>query len=147
MAVPGADALSPHVRRVIYVVTYEVVAISIVTGALVVLGHHVGGASAAAVSSSAVALGWNFVWTTIFEAWEQRQASTVRTVPRRIAHAVGYEIGLLFLLIPVGAWILQITLWEAFLLNAGFLVFFLCYTFSFVWLFDIILPPRRTQVS
>lgn len=134
--------MSPHARRLIYVVAYEVIAILIVTAALFVLGHGLGGSGVTAVVSSAIALVWNFIWTSIFEAWEQRQPSTIRTVPRRIAHAVGFEAGLIVFLVPVMAWLLGVSLLEALILDLGLLVFFLCYTFGFAWLFDLALPRR-----
>ncbi|MGO1538853.1 MAG: PACE efflux transporter [Leucobacter sp.] len=136
--------MSPHIRRLIYVVTYELIAVLLVTVALAYLGFSSGGSVLVAVVSSTIALIWNYAWTTAFEAWERRQASQKRTIPRRIAHTMGFEAGLIILLVPVMAWILQITLLEAFILDLGLLAFFLIYTFVFAWLFDLVLP-RRVQ--
>lgn len=134
--------MSPHIRRLIYVCAYELIAVLIVTGALLLLGHDLSDSGLTAIVSSVIALVWNYLWTTMFEAWEARQISTTRTVLRRIAHAVGFEGGLILFLVPVMAWLLGISLLEAFLLDLGILVFFLCYTFVFAWLFDLILPRR-----
>lgn len=139
--------MSPHVRRIIYVVAYEVIAILVVTGALVVLGFGGGSSGLIAVVSSTIALVWNYVWTTMFEAWEKRQKSQDRTVGRRIVHAIGFEGGLIVFLVPVIAWILRIGLLEAFILEIGLLAFFLVYTFVFAWLFDIVLPLKRPKES
>lgn len=38
--------------------------------------------------------------------------------------------------IPLFAWWLDISLWQAVVLDAGFLLFFLIYTFIFNWGFD-----------
>lgn len=132
-------------RRIIYVVTYEALAIVFVTFALRALGYGGTGSGLVAVVSSTVALVWNFLWTSIFEAWERRQASQVRTIPRRIAHAVGFEGGLVLFLIPLLAWILQVSLLDAFILELGILVFFFAYTLVFAWLFDLVLPPTRRE--
>lgn len=134
--------LSPVIRRVIYVVTYEVVAVVFVTFALTWLGHAGGSAGLTAVVTSTIALLWNFTWTSLFEAWERRQASQKRTVLRRVAHAVGFETGLIFMLVPVMAWLLGVSLWEAFVLDIGLIVFFFIYTFVFAWVFDLLVPPR-----
>ena len=141
--------MSPVVRRVIYVVTYEFIAIVVVTIALTLLGHAGESAGITAVASSLVALTWNFIWTSLFEMWEARQASQVRTVKRRIAHAIGFEGGLVVILVPVVAWVLGITLIEAFILDLGLLFFFLIYTFVFAWVFDIVLPKggRRAPTA
>lgn len=116
-----------------------------VTGALVILGYGGGNSGLIAVISSTIALVWNYVWTSVFEAWEKRQMSQDRTVSRRIAHAVGFEGGLIVILVPVIAWILAISLRDAFILEIGMLAFFLVYTFIFAWLFDTLLPLKQTN--
>jgi uncharacterized membrane protein len=78
----------------------------------------------------------------VFEFWERRQDSQTRTVARRIAHAIGFEGGLVVVLLPVVAWILGVSLLQAFGLEVGLLAFFLVYTFVFTWLFDRLWPPR-----
>lgn len=137
--------MSPHVRRIVYVVSYELLAVLLVTLALVTLGFGSGGSGIIAVLSSTVALIWNYAWTSMFEAWEKRQASPTRTVRRRIVHAVGFECGLIVALVPIMAWILRVSLLEALILDLGLLVFFLVYTFVFVWLFDLVVPLQHRQ--
>lgn len=134
--------MSPTIRRIIYVISYEIVAILLLTLGLLVLGFGGGQSGVLAVASSTIAVVWNFIWTTIFEAWERRQDSQTRTLPRRITHALGFEGGLVIFLLPVVAWILNVSLLQALILEAGILVFFLIYTFVFLWLFDRVLPPR-----
>ena len=41
-------------------------------------------------------------------------------------------------LVPTIAWWLDITLWQALLMDLGLVVFFLVYTFVFNWAFDAI---------
>ena len=53
-----------------------------------------------------------------------------------MAHAIGFEGGLVFTLVPLFAWWFDITLWHAFVMDLGLIVFFLCYTFVFNWVFD-----------
>ena len=133
--------MSPHLRRVIYVISYELVAILLTTLILVVLGFGGGSSGLIAVISSTVALIWNYIWTTLFEFWESRQESQTRTPLRRAVHAVGFEGGLVVFLVPILAWVLSVSLLEALRLEAGLLVFFLAYTFVFSWLFDRIWSP------
>ena len=59
-----------------------------------------------------------------------------RNVARRIAHAVGFEGGLVLTLVPLFAWWFNVTLWQAFVMDLALIVFFLCYTFVFNWFFD-----------
>lgn len=139
--------MSPILRRIIYVTSYEIIAIAFVTVTLVVLGFGGGSSGLIAVVSSGVAIVWNFIWNTLFEAWESRQASTKRTIARRVVHSLGFEGGLIIFLVPILAWILQVSLVEAFILELGLLVFFLVYTFIFAWVFDLVLPPRARVVD
>ena len=43
---------------------------------------------------------------------------------------------ILFWLVPFFAWWLNISLWQALVMDVGLLVFFLVYTFVFTWCFD-----------
>ena len=88
------------------------------------------------MGSSAIAVVWNLVFNWFFERWELRQPVRGRSAARRVAHAIGFEGGLLLWLVPFIAWWLGVSLWQALLLDVGLLVFFLIYTFVFTWVFD-----------
>jgi len=98
------------------------------------LGH----ASILSIMSSAVAVLWNLSFNAVFERWEARQAVRGRSVQRRIAHAIGFEGGLVVFLVPLFAWWLDVSLWQALVMDIGFLLFFLGYTFVFNWTFDAV---------
>ena len=124
-------------RRVLYVALYELIAIGVVTLALGLLTEHGWGSSGGlAVGSSLIAVLWNLVFNHFFERWERRQPTRGRSAARRVAHAIGFEGGLLLWLVPFIAWWLGVSLWQALLLDVGLLVFFLIYTFVFTWVFD-----------
>jgi uncharacterized membrane protein len=124
-------------RRLVYVTLYELIAIAASTWGLAVLSDRSAGhAGVAAVAASVIAIAWNFIYNAAFEAWEARQAVRGRSLARRVAHAVGFETGLVVTLVPLFAWWLEITLWQAFVLDLGLIVFFLCYTFVFNLVFD-----------
>jgi len=124
-------------RKVVYITLYEIIAIAMSTAGLALLsGNEVAHASVAAVAASAIAVIWNLVYNTLFERWEARQAKRGRSVLRRVAHAIGFEGGLVVTLVPLFAWWLNITLWQAFVLDLGLIVFFLVYTFVFNLAFD-----------
>jgi uncharacterized membrane protein len=72
----------------------------------------------------------------VFERWEAQQIVKGRSLRRRLAHGVGFEVGLAVMLIPVMALWLTITLLEAFLADAGIMLFFFVYTMAFTWAFD-----------
>jgi uncharacterized membrane protein len=124
-------------RKVVYVSLFELIAVGLTSSALMLGGgHDAAHAGVAAVASSAIAIVWNFVFNSAFEAWEARQATRGRSWKRRTAHAIGFEGGLVFILVPLFAWWLRISLWEALLLDLGLLLFFMVYTFLFCLAFD-----------
>lgn len=126
-------------RRIIYVALYELLAIIITSVALAwSADNSMGKATALAVVSSVIAIVWNLIFNHLFEKWEQRQAKPERTVKRRVLHATGFEGGLIVAFVPLFAWWLNVSLLHAFVLDIGFLIFFLCYTFIFNWAFDIL---------
>ncbi len=55
---------------------------------------------------------------------------------RRVVHAMGFEVGLVTMLVPLFAWVLGVSLLAALLLNAVMIVFFLVYAFLFNLVFD-----------
>ena len=134
-------------RRVIYVTLYELIAIAAATLGLALLtGQGAGHSSVVAVAASAIAIVWNIVFNWAFERWEARQPVRGRSVARRVAHAIGFEGGLLLWLVPFIAWWLGVSLWHALLMDLGLLLFFLVYTFVFTWVFDRVfgLPAAAT---
>ncbi|MGC4394951.1 PACE efflux transporter [Hydrogenophaga sp. T2] len=124
-------------RKVVYLTLYEAIAIVSSSAGLALLsGSGMGHASVAAAAASVIAVVWNLVYNTLFERWEARQTTKGRSVLRRVVHAVGFETGLVVTLVPLFAWWLGITLWQAFVLDLGLIVFFLIYTFVFNLAFD-----------
>ena len=91
---------------------------------------------ALAIVLSTIALAWNYVFNGLFEAWESRQAVKGRSFRRRLAHGIGFEGGLVFLLVPVMAYWLETTLLKALLADLGILAFFFVYAIVFTWAFD-----------
>lgn len=124
-------------RRVVYVISFEVLAVVLSSTLLRALSEAtVVYAGAAAVAASAIAMAWNAAYNALFEAWEARQARKGRGFLRRAAHALGFEAGLVVMLVPLFAWVLGVSLLQAFLLNAAMIVFFLAYGFLFNLAFD-----------
>ena len=100
------------------------------------IGQSAGHSGGMAIAASTLAIIWNVTFNTLFEKWEATQPVKGRSIGRRIAHALGFEGGLAVILIPLMAWWFNVSLWEATVMEAGLLVFFLCYTYVFNWCFD-----------
>lgn len=140
-------AMAPRTRRVVQALLYEAIAVAIVAPVLSwVFDSPPLAALALTLATSAVALAWNFVYNGLFERWESRQPVRGRSAARRLAHSLGFEVGLVVLLVPLIAWWLGVTLLQALIADIGLMVFFFFYTMVFTWGFDRVfgLPASAT---
>ena len=131
-----ATGLQGPKRRIIYVSLYEAIAIAVSSLIFIAIGQKASDSGVMAVAASVIAICWNLSFNHLFEKWEASQTVKGRSVLRRVVHAIGFEGGLALILIPLMAWWFNITLWEAAVMEAGLLVFFMVYTFAFNWAFD-----------
>lgn len=124
-------------RKVVYVCLYEAIAIAICSASFFALSDKgLGHATALSIACSAVAVFWNLAFNALFERWESVQIVRGRSLARRVAHALGFEGGLIVLLVPLIAWWLEVSLIQSLLMDIGLSIFFLVYTFMFGWVFD-----------
>lgn len=131
-----ATGLQGAKRRVVFVGLYEFIAIVVSSLLFMAIGQEAGASGVMAVAASTIAIVWNLTFNWLFEKWEAGQAQKGRSMLRRVVHALGFEGGIAAMLIPLMAWWFNISLWEAAVLEAGILVFFMVYTFAFNWAFD-----------
>lgn len=89
------------------------------------------------IINSAVALIWNCSFNTAYDHFE-RLFFTERNTLGRILHAILFEVGLAIFTIPICAIYLDISMVEAFLLDFGFLIFYMPYTYAYHWAYDTI---------
>ncbi len=141
--------LAPRIRRIVYVLLFEAIAIVLSTLILNLLsgGAHDSFPIAVAISVSAVV--WNYIFNSAFEVWERRNGRADRTIGIRLAHAIGFEGGLLLLVSPLYMFWYQVSFLEALSMEAVVLVFFLVFTFVFTWIFDVFfaLPQRNSSLQ
>lgn len=129
--------MRPRKRRILQAVLYEMFAIAFVGPVLsIVFDEPPTSAIGLAVVLSSIALGWNYVFNAIFERWEARQSVRGRSFTRRLLHGIGFEGGLVVILVPVMALWLKTSALEAFLANLALLAFFFVYAIGFTWAFD-----------
>jgi uncharacterized membrane protein len=134
--------MSPNRRLALQAVLYEVIAIVLIGPLLSLLfGQSMSSSLGLAALLSTIALVWNYVFNMIFESWERRQESKKRTFRRRLLHGIGFEGGLVVLLVPVMAWWLATNFLAAFITNLGLLAFFFLYALLFTWAFDRVFGP------
>ena len=128
--------------RIRHALSFEVIGLLLVTplGALA-FGHPMTEIGMVALVSATIATGWNYVYNLGFDhALLRRRGTVASTVPVRVGHAVLFEGGLLAILMPFIAWYLGVSLWEAFVMDAAFALFYLVYAFCFNWAYDLVFP-------
>ena len=94
-----------------------------------------------ALVGSIVATFWNYFYNLLFDhAMLKIRGSVQKTVAIRVLHAVLFEGGLLLLFLPAIAWYLNISLWEAFIMDIAMATFYLMYAFIYNWIYDKVFP-------
>ena len=84
-----------------------------------------------------LALGWNVVFNRFFDRLLERM-NVAHNAWVRVVHALLFEGGLIVMGVPLIAWWLSVSLWQAFLLDIGVLLFFLPYTYVYHWGYDVL---------
>ena len=82
-----------------------------------------------------LAMVWNLIYNAIFDRiWPVSRV--VRTLKVRALHAIGFECGFITIGVTAVALLLGVSLIQAFMLEIGFMLFFLPYTMLFNWIWD-----------
>ncbi|WLS77958.1 multidrug/biocide efflux PACE transporter [Erwinia pyri] len=89
---------------------------------------------ALAIMLSTVAMVWNMLYNAGFDRLVP--PGMKRGLKLRILHAVGFEGGFIGIGLPIAAWMLGTGVWQAFLLEVSFFLFFLPYTVAYNWVYD-----------
>lgn len=87
------------------------------------------------VAMALISVLWNMVYNHYFEKVEKKWA-VKRGWGVRVLHAMGFEGGLLLVTVPMIMYALQLSLWNALVLDVGLTLGIMVYTFIFQWCFD-----------
>ncbi|MDT1064076.1 PACE efflux transporter [Paracoccus sp. CPCC 101403] len=128
--------------RLRHALSFEIIALLLVTplGAAVfhMPMHEIG---VVGVVGASLATLWNMIYNYIFDLGLRRLTGTTRKTARiRVFHTVLFEAGLLVILMPFIAWYLGISLWQAFVMDVSFALFYMVYAFGFNWAYDRLFP-------
>jgi len=133
-------------ERVFHAVLFEMVALAIlVPASAVVTGKGASDLAMVGIGLSLFTVIWNYQYNILFDrcfGGDREQ----RSLKLRIGHTAGFEGGLIFITVPSIAWFLDISIIDALLLEAGFLVFFFIYATGFNWFYDRYQPYRFINV-
>lgn len=84
---------------------------------------------------SVIAMVWNFIFNWLFDKIVTGER-VKRGLGIRILHSVLFEGGLLIFTLPLVMYMLNITLWHAFVMDIGMTLFVLVYSVIFNWIYD-----------
>ena len=105
---------------------------------------HIGGMS---IAMSLIAMGGNYGYNLLFDhalVWMGKPLYP-RGIKLRLVHAVFFEVGLLFLSVPLVMWMMELTFIKALALDIAFLVVTPVYTVVYNWGYDSVFPvPQGT---
>ncbi|MGR3807331.1 Uncharacterized membrane protein [Pasteurella testudinis DSM 23072] len=124
------------IERLFHAVLFEVFAVLFSVGLLLLFTQHqVGALSSTIIVISLMAMVWNFIFNWGFDRVFTGE-KVLRSAKVRLLHATLFEGGLLLCTIPVVAYLLQISFYQAFIMDLGLTIFILIYTIIYNWSYD-----------
>lgn len=112
-------------ERLVHAVGYEVFAVLLCAPLLSwIMGKSLATAGTLAVTLSVIAMLWNMVYNVLVDRWVQTERINWKA-STRFVHGLGFEAGLVVWCLPVAAWMLEISLLQAFMVELGFFVIIL----------------------
>lgn len=128
--------------RIRHALLFEIIGlVLLIGGGGLLTGYDTHALGTVGVVSSVVATVWNYVYNLLFDrAMLRLRGSAAKTHPIRVLHTVLFEAGLLVMLLPFVAWMLQVSLWRALVFDIGVAVFYVFYGYGFNWAYDRIFP-------
>ncbi|WP_410471680.1 PACE efflux transporter [Faucicola mancuniensis] len=133
-------------ERIFQAILFEVLAVLLTLGLVKVLSQFgLGGHDEPSnqtvlmmlIGISLMAMCWTFVYNLIFDKIFTGD-KLARPVWLRVVHIVVFELGLLCFTLPLVMWVMQIGLWQAFLLDISMTLLVLVYGFVFYWVYDVV---------
>ncbi|NTZ98074.1 multidrug/biocide efflux PACE transporter [Pseudomonas koreensis] len=125
-------------ERIFQAIGFECLAILICTPLLAwIMDKPLLDMGAVAVLIAVLALAWNVLFNGLFDRALKR-LNLGHNAWTRVIHALLFEGGLIVMGVPLIAWWLSVSLWQAFLLDIGVLLFFLPYTYVYHWGHDVV---------
>lgn len=122
-------------ERFFHALGFEIIAFAITApGAALILKRSVLEMGSLAISLATIAMLWNIIYNALFDRlWPRYKTLTVRVI-----HAIGFEGGFILIGLPVAAWMMDMTLLQAFFVEIGFFAFFIPYTMGYNWMYDVL---------
>ena len=127
--------MSP-LERIFHTVLFESLAlISSTIGLIIFTDHTPESLSGTMIAVVTIAMIWNFVFNAVFDKCYPGKREA-RSLTMRVAFIIAFEAGLLLFTVPLMAYLLDVTLVDAFWLDIGVTMFITLYAFTFHYCYD-----------
>ena len=124
-------------ERIFHSILFEIGAMAISAVAVLLAGNFsLASAAGTGIAISLIAVLLNFVFNYIFDLFFTGKREE-RSLVLRLFHTVCFESCLLLFTLPVVAYLLDLSLWHAFLADIGLSLLVMFYALVFNWLYDI----------
>lgn len=135
--------------RIRHALAFELIGLVLVTGfGGWLLGLDASHFGLMALVFSVLATVWNYYYNRLFDLWLlRRRGSPVKRQWDRFVHALLFEAGLLLITLPIIAWWLEMTLWQALAADVAMVVFYLAYAYIYNLAYDNLFPVPRTETA
>lgn len=135
--------------RIRHAISFEIIGLALITPlgafAFAMPIHDIG---VIGVGSATLAMVWNYIYNYGFDRLLLRlRGDTQKSMPMRVLHAVLFELGLLIALMPLIAWYLDVSLWQALVMDVSFALFYMGYAFAFNLAYDRVFPLQSKTAS
>ncbi|ARR51530.1 PACE efflux transporter [Photobacterium damselae] len=130
-------------QRIGHAIGFEVIGLILIVGVLSQFGFDQSHSGMMAIVVTIVATFWNYAYNVLFDNYLKRKYGSIhKTQKMRLVHTVLFEAGLLVVTTPIVAVMMDLNLWDAFLLDVGMALFYLVYAYIYNWIFDKLFPPQ-----
>ena len=130
------NVLMSKKERVFHAVLFELLAIIFaVTGLAIFTEHNISALSETLIVVATMAMSWNVVFNWVFDKFSSG-AKEKRSLALRIFHVTLFESGLLIFTVPVMAYMLSVSIWDAFIMDLGMSIFITVYAFVYNLIYD-----------
>ena len=132
--------------RVRHALMFEAVALAIfIPGSTALFDQPLESMGVIGIASATIATLWNFIYNVGFDrAMLSLRGTLHKTLAIRVAHTFLFEAGLVLMLIPLIAWYLGLSLWDALIMDLAIVTFYLVYAFFFNIAYDRMFPVATT---
>jgi len=125
-------------RRIVHALSYEIILLVIIAMALsFIFDMPMEVTGTLGIVMALTSVFWNMTFNHFFEKFEAKR-KLKRTIGVRILHAIGFEGGLMLATIPMVAYAMDMSIWQAILLDFSMTMCIFVYTFIFQWCYDAI---------